>query len=114
MVNWDTAHPNAHYWVLSLIHDNFGPGDKLAPTRSSSPDVVAQASITSAGRKVLLVNTSDKSVAVDLAGTYTSGGLRADLVDETSGEQPPRRENITGKTITLSPFAVAVISQGVK
>lgn len=114
MVNWDTAHPNAHYWVLSLIHDNFGPGDKLVPTRSSSPDVVAQASITSAGRKVLLVNTSDKSVAVDLAGTYTSGGLRADLVDETSGEQPPRRENITGKTITLSPFAVAVISQGVK
>ena len=114
MVNWDTAHPNAHYWVLSLIHDNFGPGDKLVPTQSSSPNVVAQASITPAGRKVLLVNTSDESVKVDLARTYNGAGLRADVVDETSGEQPPRKEHITGREVTLAPFAVAVISQGVK
>ena len=114
MINWDTAHPNAHYWVLGLIHDNFGPGDKLIPTKSSSPDVVAQASITSAGRKVLLVNTSDQSVKVDLAGTYIGAGLRADVVDETSGEQPPRKEKLAGKEIALSPFAVAVVSQGSK
>ncbi|HZC42564.1 MAG TPA: hypothetical protein VE195_00215 [Acidobacteriaceae bacterium] len=114
MVNWDTAHPNAHYWVLSLIHDNFGPGDKLVATRSTSPNVVAQASITHAGRKTLLVNTSDQPVTVNLTGAYKRAGLRADIVDETSGEQPPRTENLTGQKITLAPFAVAVVSQGAK
>jgi hypothetical protein len=112
MVNWDTAHPNAHYWVLSLIHNNFGPGDKLVPTQSSSPNIVAQASITSAGRKLLLVNTSDRTVTVNLADTYQGAGLRADVVDEASGEQPPRNARLTAQQIALAPFAVAVVSQG--
>lgn len=46
MINWDTAQPNAHYWVLRLIARNFGPRDKLVSTSSSSADVVAQASLT--------------------------------------------------------------------
>jgi hypothetical protein len=64
MINWETAQPNAHYWALSLVHSHFGPGDKLVGTQSSSDDVVAQASITASGRKVLLVNTSNKTVSV--------------------------------------------------
>jgi hypothetical protein len=113
MVNSDTARPNAHYWVLKLINDNFGPGDKLTRTQSSSSDVVAQASITSSGRKVLLVNTSNQTVTVDLANAYTGVGLVAEVVDQASGEQPPRNERVKGPHITLASFAVAVVSQGV-
>ena len=29
MVDWNTGKPNARYWVLKLLRDNFGPGDKL-------------------------------------------------------------------------------------
>ncbi|MGH9617186.1 MAG: GH39 family glycosyl hydrolase [Acidobacteriaceae bacterium] len=114
MVNWDTAHPNAHYWVLKLINDNFGPGDKLVRTESSSPDVVAQASITRSGRKLLLVNTSDRTVTVDLSNSYRGAGLGAEVVDEASGEQPPRNEQVMKQHITLAPFATAVVSQATK
>jgi hypothetical protein len=61
---------------------------------------------------MLLVNTSDQAVTVDLAGTYPGVGLRADIVDEASGEQPPRKEHLAGQQITLAPFAVAVVSKG--
>jgi hypothetical protein len=114
MVNWDTAHPNAHYWVLKLIHDNFAPGDRLVRTQSPSTDVVAQASITPSGRKVLLVNTSNRAVTVNLANAFTGARLRAEVVDETSGEKPPRKESVTGPDMTLAPFAIAVVSQGAK
>ncbi len=80
---------------LSLIHDNFGPGDKLVPTQSSSPDVVAQASITydrpqsSAGEY-----QRSSRLRWTWREAYTRARLRADIVDETSGEQPPRKENM--------------------
>ena len=32
MVDWDTGQPNARFWVLKLLRDNFGPGDKLVET----------------------------------------------------------------------------------
>ncbi|HZZ37857.1 MAG TPA: hypothetical protein VFE06_01920 [Acidobacteriaceae bacterium] len=110
MFDYETNRPNAHYYALYLISHNFGPGDKLVPTQSSSSDIEAQASITSSGRKILLVNTSDKSVPVTLGDAYKGNGLRAQVVDEQSGEQPPRVEQLHGSQITLAPFAVAVVS----
>jgi len=110
MINWDTASPNAHYWVLYLINRNFGPGDKLVATTSSSPDVVAQASITSRGRRLLLINTSDHAVQISFSGLFAAGPLKAHLVDEASGENPPRVESPLGESISLDPFAVAVVS----
>lgn len=114
MFDKDTARPNAHYWVLYLISHNFGPGDKLVNTHATSPDIDAQASITSRGGKLFLVNTSNTSVTVNVADAFTSGSLVAQVVDEASGEQPPREEPITRGQISLAPFAVAVISQGPK
>lgn len=110
MINWDNAHPNAHYQVLNLVNSNFGPGDKLIATQSSSTDVVAQASVTKAGRKVLLVNTSDRTVPVDLSATFSGEHLKLEAVDETSGENPPRQDRVEGTTVNLAPFAVAVVS----
>ena len=114
MINWETAAPNAHYWVLSLINGNFGPGDKLVGTQSSSTDVVAQASITSSGRKVLLVNTSNRKVPVNLADAFEGSSLNVEIVDEATGEQAPRKEHVSGKSITLAPFAIAVVTAASK
>jgi hypothetical protein len=110
MMDGETRRPNAHYWALYLISHNFGPGDKLVATSSSNPDIVAQASITSAGKRLLLINTQDHSITVNLSGSFPSGGLHADVVDQQSGEQAPRTDNITGGQLTLAPFAVAVVS----
>jgi hypothetical protein len=114
MVNPKTAHPNAHYQVLNLLNQNFGPGDKLVGTQSSSTDVVAQASITSSGRKILLVNTANRAVSVNLADAFQGSSLKVEVVDEASGEQPPRKDQVTGHSVNLAPFAVAVVSAGGK
>jgi hypothetical protein len=111
MMDGETRRPNAHYWALYLISHNFGPGDKLVATRSSSPDIVAQASATPAGKKLLLINTQDNPVTVDLTGSFSSGRLHADVVDQQSGEQAPRSDGISNHTLTLAPFAVAVVAQ---
>ena len=33
MMNWEDNKPNARFWVLKLIKDNFHPGDKLVETK---------------------------------------------------------------------------------
>lgn len=111
MFDPDTAKPNSHYWVLYLINRNFGPGDKLAGTESSSDDLVAQAAITPGGRKVLLINTTEKPIDVDLSGTFEVPDLAAQIVDQASGEDEPRQEFLTRPHLTLAPFAVAVVMQ---
>jgi hypothetical protein len=112
MFDKDTARPNAHYWALHLISHNFGPGDKLVATQAGSSDLYAQASVTKAGRKILLVNSSNQPLTVDLSSTFSSGSLHAQIVDEKSGEQAPRQETLTGTQIELAPFAITVVSQG--
>ena len=111
MFDKDTARPNAHYWVLSLINNYFGPGDKLTTTTTSSPDVQAQAALTKKGRSLLLVNTADHPVPVDLTASFPEGAANAEIVDQSSGENPPRHETIRGKQLILPPFAVAVVAR---
>lgn len=44
MVDWNTGQPNARFWVLRLIKDNFRPNDKLVDTRLVLPSVNIQGS----------------------------------------------------------------------
>jgi hypothetical protein len=111
MFNPDTAQPNAHYWALWLINKSFGPGNRLVATNSSTEDVVAQAAITSSGRKILLVNTTDQSIEVDLAGVYKGAGLSLEVADQNSGERQPQVQPVSGEHVSLAPFAVAVVFQ---
>ena len=111
MFDPDTQKPNAHYWALYLINENFGPGNKLVGTDSSTHDVVAQAAFTNAGRKMLLVNTTDHSEDVNLGSAFKAGGLHVEVVDQKSGEEAPRHESASGTHVTLAPFAVAVVSE---
>ena len=109
MFDKDTAKPNAHYWVLSLVNANFGPGDKLVQTESSTEDLRAQAANTGKGKKLLLVNTTNTTMTVDLPALGSSAAM--DVVDQESGENAPRHQAVSGKTVQLAPFAVAVVSE---
>lgn len=107
MMNWTNGKPNARYWVLKLIKDNFGPGDKLVDTSiTPSSDIQVQGFVTHAGKKLLLLNKRDKSLEVKLPASVKVRSMA--VVDEASGESAARTAEATGPTITLSPFAVAV------
>jgi Glycosyl hydrolases family 39 len=108
MVNWETGQPNARFRVLELLKHNFGPGDSLVATGVASSGVAVQAYRTAAGRKLLLINKEDATVGVDLPpGTMVS---RMEAVDAAAGGNPAESSTISGTSVTLTPFAVAVIS----
>ena len=108
MVDWNTGQPNARYWVLKLLHDNFGPGDKLTDTNSGIPYLYAQGFVTRDGkRKLLLVNQRDRDFDVSIAG---SNGAEVMYVDQTTGFQPPATSHMNAEQITLRGLAVAVVT----
>ena len=65
MVDWNDGNPNARYWVLKLLHDNFGPGDQLVeidPATPNNPYIYAIAFVThDAKKRILLVNKRDRT-----------------------------------------------------
>lgn len=108
MIDWTNGKPNARYWVLKLIKDNFHPGDRLVETNvAGSHQVAAQAFATSQGHKVLLVNKLNcpAEVALPQSARYTFS-----VVDGETGENEPRVVRGSGSSVTLSPFAVAVLT----
>lgn len=52
MMNYNTSEPNARYWVLKLLKDNFGPGDRMMATAERNHDVAVQAFATARGKKL--------------------------------------------------------------
>ena len=72
MVDWNNGKPNARYWVLKLLHDNFGAGDKLVeiePAKPDNPYVYTIAFATHDGkRRVLLINKRDRAFEVASRG----------------------------------------------
>lgn len=108
MMDWTNSKPNARYWVLKLIKDNFHPDDKLVDTNmQASGDVVAQAFLTPQGKKLLIVNKRNRTIEITLPVDTQSA--TAAIVDETSGENEPRVEQVSGSTLKLAPFAVEVV-----
>jgi len=105
MIDWKNGKPNARYWVLKLIKDNFQPGDKIVKTEAGGP-ITAQAFVTKSGRKLLLVNQRSHAVDIKLPADASHGTLAT--VDEASGEGAAQVTQISSSTIHLSPFAVAV------
>jgi Glycosyl hydrolases family 39 len=108
MIDWVNGKPNARYWVLKLIKDNFHPGDKiLETTGDTSAGVTAQAFDTPTGRKLLLVNQRNRSIQATLPPNQ--GHAESSTVDEASGESEPRAAEVSGPAIQLAPFAVTVV-----
>jgi hypothetical protein len=108
MTDWQTGEPNARFWALKLIHDNFHPGDKIVTTESSSGTVMTQAYVTSSGeRKVLIVNKRDQQISLKLAEAQ---GGKLEVVDQITASNPPASSKIDGQTINLGGLAVAVVT----
>jgi hypothetical protein len=109
MMDWKTARPNARYWVLKLIKDNFHPGDHMVKTDpGSTADFTAQAFLTPAGKKLLLVNKRDRAIDITLTAGTACSSLAT--VDEASAESPAQVTHPAASIIRLTPFAVAVAS----
>ena len=107
MVDWKTSKPNARYWVLKLIHDQFHPGDTLVDTTADSGDFAAQGFVTPAGKELLVVNKRNRETHVALPAGAEAEEIS--VVDEASGEGPARTLPASGAAVDLAPFAVAVV-----
>ncbi|MGD0223667.1 MAG: glycosyl hydrolase family 39 [Terriglobia bacterium] len=108
MVDWVTGQPNARYWVLKLLHDSFGPGDKLVETHINSPYVYARGFVTRDGRqKVLLVNKRDRAFVVSVPGAAAG---HVDVVDQQTAFEPPAGGQLRSDEVTLGGLAVAVVT----
>ncbi len=120
MVHWETGKPNARYWVLKMIRENFAPGDKLVSTTVSIAEakvrdsstrrdyVSAQSFVSSTGvRKVLVVNKRDRPF--DIAVPAGAGG-QVEYVDQKTANDAPGKTALQGDRFTLNGFGVAVVT----
>ena len=108
MMDWNTGQPNARYWALKLLRDNFGPGDKLVDSRTGVSYVYALGFVGPDGKhKILLVNKRNRPFVVSIPG---GAGAIMDYVDQTTGDHAPASLNLTGDSIKLRGLAVAVVT----
>lgn len=108
MIDWKNGNPNARYWILKLLKDNIGPGDKLVSTKLTGSGIFAQAFVTSKGKKILLINPHDEEVRLHLPGEAKGSSLQ--YVDTSTGEGEAASMTVNNDAdITLQPFAVAVV-----
>jgi hypothetical protein len=108
MVDWDSGEPNARYWTLKLLRENFGPGDKLVKASVSSPSVYAMGFTAADGRhKLLLVNKRNRPFVVSVP---MGDGATAVYVDQTTGNQAPGTAPFTGDSVKLGGLGVTVVT----
>jgi hypothetical protein len=113
MIDWNNGKPNARYWVVKLIRDNLAPGNLLCDTRTeegAAPGEIIAQGFRSANsvRRILLVNKRNHPMHVSLPPESVGASLQ--LVDERSGENPPRKLHINTAQLWLPAFAVAVVT----
>lgn len=109
MMNWENGKPNARYWVLKMLIDNFGPGDSLVETITgimTGSDYVAQGFITKKGRKAIILNKRNKLLQIRVPENFN--GAKLSVVDLSSGDNPPIQSEIEGTTLELKPYAVVI------
>ena len=107
LLDWKTGEPNARYRVLQLLHDSFGPGDRIAETKQPLSDVFAQAYVGPAGqRKLLLINKRDHDVSV---GVPRAAGKPGKYVDLTTASRPPISFAAPSGDLTVHAFSVMVL-----
>ncbi len=107
MIDWNTGKPNARYWVLKLIKDNFSPGDTMVETSGQSSAVAVQAFQTHGGKKLLIANKRDRAIQVELGSD--AAGAQVETVDPSTGEGSWSTTSLQGTSLTLRPFAVSVV-----
>jgi hypothetical protein len=108
MLDWNTGQPNARYWVLKLLRDNFEPPINMVESTLDISYLHAQAFVTRSGeRKLLLINKRNRNFEIEVAG---ASGAQIATVDQTTGGQPFTTTTLDGDKITLRGLAVAVVT----
>jgi len=111
MINYDTGEPNARYWDLKLIKDNFGPGDQLVSTMidgsGSSTGFSLQAFLHDGKKKLLLVNRRDHAQTVHLPMEMERTQVL--FVAPSTGDHAPASQELAKPELVLEPFEVAVV-----
>ncbi len=108
MIDWNSGQPNARYWVLKLLIENVGPGDKQVETAIDLPFIDAQAYVTPDGkRKILMVNKRDRPFDALIPGIK---GSVEQYVDETTNFHPPGSQKLDTDHVTLQGYTVAIIT----
>lgn len=108
MVDWETGKPNPRFRVLQLIHDNFGPGDRIVETEISDSYVYALAAVTPAGQhRLLLINKREQPTELWIAG---AANAEEQFVDMTTGSQPPFSRQLATDKVQMGGFSVTVIT----
>ncbi len=108
MVDWETGKPNPRFRVLQLIHDNFGPGDRIVETQSPDSYAYVFAVVTPTGQhRLLLINKRQQPVEVSIAG---AANAQEQFVDMSTGSQPPSSRKLGSDNVKLGGFSVAVIT----
>ena len=107
MMDWKNGKPNSRFWVLKLLRDNFGNGDKLVETHSNIPGVITQGFVTNAGNKLLLINKGLREIEFQLPKDNQAVSIT--YVDASTGENSPVTKKLSGNTVKLNGFSVAVI-----
>jgi Glycosyl hydrolases family 39 len=112
MVDWNTGKPNARLWVLKLLRENFGPGDKLVETDPFDSPAAAHlyslAVVKPDGkRRILLINKRDRAFEITIPG---ASGAQEDYVDQTTAFDPPASTKLTSEKLVLNGLSVAVVT----
>ncbi len=120
LVDWDTGKPNARYWVVKLLRDNFGPGDQIVgpPEAKTATDlaadpgfaaeqIYAQAFISPSGeRKILLVNKRDRPLEVTIPGIATGFQQRVDQNTVSA----PIKQLLSQDILRMPGLAVTIVT----
>jgi hypothetical protein len=115
LTDWTTGEPNARYWALKLLRDNFNPGDRLVEVEkiieafepNPAATIYRQGFISKSGqRKLLIVNKRNKPTDINVVGS--AGGYQQKVDELTVGF--PEKQKIIRDTLHLPGLAVMVIS----
>jgi hypothetical protein len=114
MVDWNDGKPNARFWVLKLLHDDFPAGAKLveiapfSPSAPNHPYVYSLAFVGTDGkRRVLFVNKRDRAFQLSIPGAM--GGTE-EYVDQTTAFAPIASRKLDSDSISLNGYGVAAIT----
>lgn len=111
LLNWTTGEGSAKYWVSKLLIETVDiDNDQAVLTQTTDvggQNVSCQAFVGKNGRRwVFIINKQYDSIDVLLPGSI-NGQMR--IINEASGFGPATEVTLISETITLSPYAIAVI-----
>jgi hypothetical protein len=107
LMNWENGNPNAKFWTLKLLKNNFGPGDKLVSSSCDKYGMICQAFLTAGGKRLLLINTSNKEIQLRLPPEFQN--VLVNYVDISTNEKPPAHTRLTGDNLEARLFSVQVL-----